>query len=157
MKRWLTRMIIGGSFMLNSPLSEARTIFSGTFIPVSVTQNMVQIGINHPSLSPDRICGIELKSHLMILNRRVWESVAFGLQVSALNEFRSEQLPASITISDGPRISYSFASHQYGSEYIQVTIRTVDGQTLIQYFSKALSVAEKDAAVIAVGIHCESL
>jgi|GEM_PF-1808726 len=134
--------------------AEARTLFSGTFVQLSVNVSETKIGINYPAIAPNRLCGLELKSHLMILNRRVWESLASGLRVTSASEFLAEPIAATISVADGPRISYVIPTAQLGTEYVQMTISTMDGRSLVKFFADSLNIPETDASVIAVGLNC---
>lgn len=134
-----------------SGMSEARTLFSGSFVNVAVERASVDVSVNYPGVGATAICGIELKAHVMVLNAKVWERVARDLTVTARSERRMVEVAPVVEMGYGPRLSYEYPDRDV--DYGTLTIATRDGRTLAAYWREALSGGEKDG-VIAVARHC---
>ncbi len=133
--------------------AEARTLWSGSFVHISKSESFAEIGINYPSTGAGKICGIEFKSHTMILNRRVWQKLSEGLKLTAwLEDSVPQQLDAEIVVSEGPQIFYRLKD--MSGSYAVIRIETISGEHLSDYFTRSLNENGDPEAVIAVAKTC---
>jgi hypothetical protein len=133
--------------------AEARTLWSGSFVRISKPEPFAEIGINYPALGPGKICGIEFKSHTMILNKRVWQKISEGLRLSATIEDAPPQiLDPEIGVAEGPQIFYRLKD--LSGSYAVVRVDTISGENLSDFFSRNLNENGSVEDIIAIAQVC---
>jgi hypothetical protein len=140
--------------VLISQNAAATAIFSGSFIKLSVESSKKDISINYPKPGKNNICGIEIKSNVIVLNPDVWEKFSSMIEV---REFHDDQFfsltKPMITVGYSPTLRYFFSSENFS--FGTFSIRSTNGRSLQEISNLALSDGQKNVDVIAVASSCE--
>ncbi len=140
------------AWMALAQQAEARTLWSGSFVDLSAIESTAAVGINYPAVGPRRICGIELKSHTMILHRRVWDDVAAGLSVYVVVDEDQSELSPVTEQAEGAKLTYRLSD--LTAPYVNIWLRTRDESPLKEYFLRKLGGESNTSSVIAVALTC---
>jgi hypothetical protein len=132
--------------------AHARTLWSGSFVQASVPEPVVRVGINYPARGTGKICGIEFKSHTMILHRRVWQAVADGLLVEVSFEDNWVELLPYTEQHEGARLSYLLPERAAAYANLRIAVRS--GQALNAYFAAKLNPPSGNETMMIVAREC---
>lgn len=132
----------------------ARTIFAGSYAPISGDFSEKKVSINYPRPGRASLCGIELKSDVLVLNAAVWRKLADRIDVQQIHDDAPPK-PADpvITADYSPRIRYVFSS--LDTEYSSFVLRSRNGETLKHIANDILGDNSHDAHIVAVGYSCD--
>ncbi len=135
-------------------LATATPIFSGSFVNLSVDQREKNVSVNYPRVGKRGICGVEIKSNIIVLNGDVWRKLAALLEVSELHD---DHLLSVIkpTIESGysPTLRYVFSS--FHADYGTFAFQSKSGQTLKEVANLVLGDKSGDVGLLAVAYSCD--
>ena len=132
----------------------ATPIFSGSFVNLSIDQREKNISVNYPRAGKRGICGVEIKSNIIVLNGDVWRKLAALLEVSEIHDDRLLSV-VEPTIESGysPTLRYVFS--RLDSDYGTLTFQSKNGQTLREAANLVLGGKLSDVGLLAVAYSCE--
>jgi hypothetical protein len=131
----------------------ATPIFSGSFVNLSVEQREKNISVNYPRVGKRGICGVEIKSNIIVLNRDVWRKLAELIEVRELHDDRLESVvQPSIESGYSPTLRYLFS--RFESDYGTLAFYSKNHQTLRDVANFVLGDKLGDASLMAVAYSC---
>jgi hypothetical protein len=131
----------------------ATTLFGGSFVPLAVPSSEKKVSINKARFGKQELCGIELKSNVIVLNTKVWQQLASLLDVQEIHDDRVFQsVEPSITTDYSPRLRYVF-SH-LDADYSTFVFRSKDGSNLRDIAKAVLGKTSSEVGLVAVGYSC---
>ena len=150
---WLVFFILIAT-VTEGQLATATPIFSGSFVNLSVDQREKNVSVNYPRAGKRGICGVEIKSNIIVLNGDVWRKLAALLEVSELHD---DHLLSVVkpTIESGysPTLRYVFSSLE--SDYGTLAFHSKNGQTLKEAANLVLGDKLGDVGLMAVAYSCD--
>jgi hypothetical protein len=134
--------------------ASATPIFAGSFVNLSVDQREKNISVNYPRAGKHGICGVEIKSNIIVLNGDVWRRLAALLEVSELHDDRLLSV-VEPTIERGysPTLRYVFSRLE--SDYGTLAFHSKNGQTLKEVANLVLGDKWGDVGLLAVAYSCD--
>jgi hypothetical protein len=134
-------------------VAAATTMWSGNFAPLTTDAASARFSVNYPRPGAGEICGIEVKTDVMVLSELPWRSLAGALVVTESHDDGAESpVAATITRDYTPRLFYRFTT--FASDYATLTVRpALSGQTLRDAFAQSFGVDR----VAAVGVSASCL
>lgn len=132
----------------------ATPIFSGSFVNLGVDSTEKNVSVNYPRPGKRGICGVEIKSNIIVLNRDVWRKLAEMLEVQELQD----DMPVSIVpplVESGysPTLRYLFSKFEF--DYGTLVFRTKNHQTLRDLATSVLGGKLSDVSLVAVAYSCD--
>ena len=151
-RQWSAFLAVIAIFSVSSKLT-ATAIFSGSFVNLSVDLPEKSVSINYPRHGKRGICGVEIKSNVIVLNRDVWRKLADVIEV---REFHDDQflsvVPPSIGSEYSPTLRYVFS--RFDSQYGSLVFSSKNGHTLRGVANTVLGGKFGEAGLIAVAYSC---
>jgi hypothetical protein len=131
----------------------ATTLFGGSFVPLAVPSSEKKVSINKARFGKQELCGIELKSNVIVLNTKVWQQLASLLDVQEIHDDRVFQsVEPSITTDYSPRLRYVFS--RLDADYSTFVFRSKDGSNLRDIAKALLGKTSSEVGLVAVGYSC---
>ena len=129
------------------------TLFAGSFIDLAVDAPDKKVSINYPRRGANHLCGIDIKSNVIVLNVSVWQALANQLHVSETYDGRTKVLvPAIIESRYSPTLRYVFSKDF--EAFATMEFRSKDGLSLAETARQTLGGGEGDVRIIAVAYVC---
>lgn len=133
--------------------SHAATIFAGSFSLLSVQSATKDISINYPRRGKNGLCGIELKSNVIILSTNAWQRLSDALEVREFHDDeQGEIVKPRIESNYSPTLRYVFS--RFNSDFASLRFKTKNNKSLESQINLALADAETKVNVIAVSYSC---
>jgi hypothetical protein len=132
----------------------ATPIFSGSFVNLSVEQREKNVSVNYPRVGKRGICGVEIKSNVIVLNRDVWRKLAELIEVREIHDDRLESVvQPSIESGYSPTLRYLFS--RFESDYGTLAFHSKNHRTLRDVANFVLGDKSGDAGLVAVAYSCD--
>ena len=132
----------------------ATPIFSGSFVNLSVEQREKNISVNYPRVGKRGICGVEIKSNIIVLNLDVWRKLAELIEVREIHDDRLESVvQPSIESGYSPTLRYLFS--RFESDYGTLAFHSKNHRTLRDVANFVLGDKSGDAGLVAVAYSCD--
>jgi hypothetical protein len=133
----------------------ATPIFSGSFVNLGVDSIEKNVSVNYPRAGKHGICGVEIKSDVIVLNRDVWRKLADMLEVQELHDDRPVSIVQPLIESGySPTLRYLFTKFEF--DYGTLVFRTKNHQTLRDVANIVLGGKLSDVSLVAVAYSCDS-
>jgi len=144
------------SGLFYSQTTVAKTIFAGSFVGLGVDGVSKNVSVNYPRRGSHGICGIELKSDVIVLNKDVWRRLADLFEVKESYDGAVPKIvDAVIESAYSPTLKYLFTVDN--SDYGKMTFTAKNGRTLTQAIDEVFGTEPYSAQLIAVTTSCDSL
>lgn len=150
------RLVIVIYWLLISPRQGlmAATLFSGSFIDLAVESVVKDVSVNYPKPGRDKICGIEMKSNVIVLNAQVWVRLASKFEVREMHDDRFIGIAQPLVASGySPTLRYLFS--RYDADFSTFSIQSKNSQTLREIVDDVLDDQHGDTSLIAVAYFCD--
>lgn len=151
------RLIIVIHFLLISPIQGlmAATLFSGSFVDLAVESVVKDVSVNYPKPGRDKICGIEIKSNVIVLNTQVWVRLASKFEVREVHDDRFIGMAQPVIAAGySPTLRYLFS--RYDADFATLSIQSKNSQTLREIVDDVLNDQRGDTSLIAVAYFCDA-
>lgn len=131
----------------------AKTLFAGNFVELHGNVRQRDVSVNYPARSKDGICGVEIKSSVIVLNSQVWARLAAALSVAEIQDDVAER-PVSPVILNlySPQLFYRFSDD--GRDYSTIRFSSLSDEPLQTVFDRELGGGQSGVKVIAVAQPC---
>lgn len=128
-------------------------LFAGSFVDLAVNTPDRKVSLNYPRRGANHICGIDVKSNVIVLNQSVWQALANQIQVSETYDDRTKTMvPAIIESKYSPTLRYVFSRDS--EAFVTMEFRSKDGWSLAETARRVLGGGEGDVRLIAVAYVC---
>jgi hypothetical protein len=129
------------------------TLFAGSFVDLTVDGPDKKVSLNYPRRGANNLCGVDIKSNVIVLNVSVWQSLANRLDVSESYDGRTKlSVPAIIDSKYSPTLRYVFSRDS--EDFATMEFRSKDGSSIAETARQVLGGGEGDVRVIAVSYSC---
>ncbi len=129
------------------------TLFAGSFVDLAVNAPEKKVSINYPRRGPDHLCGIDIKSNVIVLNVSVWQALASQLHVSETYDGQTKSVvPAIIESKYSPTLRYIFSRDS--EDFATMEFRAKDGSSIAETARRVLGGGEGNVHLIAVAYVC---
>jgi len=132
----------------------ATAIFSGSFVKLSIEAFQKDISVNYPRPGKNNICGIEIKSNVIVLHPHVWENFSSMIEIreSHDDQFFSIVKPL-VTVGYSPSLRYLFSGENFS--FGTFSVRSKNGRSLQEISNLTLGDGQSKVDLIAVATSCE--
>lgn len=154
---WSVRLVIVIHLLLISQAQElmAATLFSGSFVNLAVDSTVKDVSVNYPKPGRDKICGIEIKSNVIVLNTQVWVRLASKFEVREVHDDRFIGVAQPVIAAVySPTLRYLFSRHD--ADFATFSIQSKNSQTLREIVDDVLDDQRDDTSLIAVAYFCDA-
>lgn len=153
MRRFAQFAFFSALLALEPSRAFSAVLFAGSFIDLAVSAPEKKVSINYPRRGADHLCGIDVKSNVIVLNVAVWQALADQLDVSETYDGRTKVLvPAIIESRYSPTLRYVFSRDS--EDFATMEFRSKDGSSIAATARRVLNGGEGDAHLIAVAYAC---
>ena len=153
MRRFACHALFFGFLVLQPNRVFATTLFAGSFVDLAVSAPEKKVSINYPRRGADHLCGIDVKSNVIVLNVAVWQALANQLHVSETYDGRTKILvPAIIESKYSPTLRYVFSRDS--EDFATMEFRSKDGSSIAEIARRVLGGGEGDVHLITVAYVC---
>lgn len=153
MRRFACHALFLVFLLLQPNRAFATTLFAGSFVDLSVNASDKNVSLNYPRRGAYNLCGIEIKSNVIVLNVAVWQALANRLHVSeSYDDGIKAVIPAIIESRYSPTLRYVFSRDS--EAFAAMEFRSKDGLSIAETARRVLGGGEGDVHLIAVGYAC---
>ncbi len=153
MRRFACHALFWAFLVLQPNGAFATTLFAGSFVDLSVNASDKNVSLNYPRRGPNNLCGIEIKSNVIVLNVAVWQALANRLHVSESYDDGTKTVVPAITESKySPTLRYVFSRDS--EAFATMEFRSKDGLSIAETARRVLGGGEGDVRLIAVAYVC---